>query len=169
MNIFSQPPAACSGAPLPPLRGPPPPPSVGVGKFMEEKGTAPLHPLPTPVQGWVASAASRKGSAVKQQVEMKLYAVVPPPKAAIHNPQSRSGCQTSEPSGPTGRSNLRTFFLLLALRASPPLVLTHHLSSRRRGDNKMGREPFEPFGPCRLPLRGNNKTEGAPLLFCCAL
>ena len=35
---------------------PPTPPSAGVGKFMEEKGTASLHPLPTPFQGWVASA-----------------------------------------------------------------------------------------------------------------
>ena len=39
------------------LRRPPPstttwsPPSAGVGKFMEEKGTASLHPLPTPVSG----------------------------------------------------------------------------------------------------------------------
>ena len=29
----------------------PPPPSAGVGKFMEEKGTASLHPLPTPDLG----------------------------------------------------------------------------------------------------------------------
>ena len=43
--------AACGGLPIPPLRGPPPPPSAGVGKFMEEKGTASLHPLPTPVSG----------------------------------------------------------------------------------------------------------------------
>ena len=43
-------PAACGGLPLPPLRGPPPP-STGVGKFMEEKGTASLHPLPTPETG----------------------------------------------------------------------------------------------------------------------
>ena len=43
--------AACGGLPLPPLRGPPPPPRVRGGKFMEEKGTASLHPLPTPVSG----------------------------------------------------------------------------------------------------------------------
>ena len=44
--------AACGGLPLPPLRGPPPPPPrVRGGKFMEEKGTASLHPLPTPVSG----------------------------------------------------------------------------------------------------------------------
>ena len=48
-------PAACSGAPFHHYVVPPPP-SAGVGKFMEEKGTAPQHPLPTPVQGWVASA-----------------------------------------------------------------------------------------------------------------
>ena len=55
-------PAACGGAPFHHYVVPPPP-SAGVGKFMEEKGTAPLHSLPTPVQGWVASGASRKGSA----------------------------------------------------------------------------------------------------------
>ena len=50
MNIFSQswPPAAAS-----PFHHyvVPHPPSAGVGKFMEEKGTASLHPLPTPVSG----------------------------------------------------------------------------------------------------------------------
>ena len=67
--LFS--PAACSGLPLPPLRGPPPP-SARVGKFRVEaqspllanseqhvyggKSHPALHPLPTPVQGWVASA-----------------------------------------------------------------------------------------------------------------
>ena len=47
LNIFLQ--------PRPPAAAPPsttdvvpPPPSAGVGKFMEEKGTAPLHSLPTP-------------------------------------------------------------------------------------------------------------------------
>ena len=55
MNILSQ--------PRPPAAASPfhhyvvhPPPSTGVGKFMEEKGTASLHPLPPLFQGWVASA-----------------------------------------------------------------------------------------------------------------
>ena len=39
-------PAACGGTPFH-YYVVPPPPSAGVGKFMEEKGTAPLHSLPT--------------------------------------------------------------------------------------------------------------------------
>ena len=51
MNIFSQswPPAAAS--PFHHYVVPHPPRVRGVGKFMEEKGTASLHPLPTPVSG----------------------------------------------------------------------------------------------------------------------
>ncbi|WP_307973523.1 hypothetical protein, partial [uncultured Dialister sp.] len=56
-------------------------------------------------KGWVASAASRKGLAVRQQVEMKLHAVVPPPKAAykIHYPKGNPHPSAEEPP-----SNLRT-------------------------------------------------------------
>ena len=42
--------AACGGLP-PSTTTWSPPPSAGVGKFMEEKGTASLHPLTTPVSG----------------------------------------------------------------------------------------------------------------------
>ena len=52
-------PAACGGAPST-TDVVPPPPSAGVGKFMEEKGTAPLHSLPTPA-GQVARELDSQG------------------------------------------------------------------------------------------------------------
>ena len=60
-------PAACGGLPLPPLRGPPPPYS-GVGKFMEEKGTASLHPLPTPVSGVGGERSEPEGVSCLRQL-----------------------------------------------------------------------------------------------------
>jgi hypothetical protein len=41
----------------------PPPPSAGVGKFMEEKKLRHYIPCPPLFKGWVASTASRKGLA----------------------------------------------------------------------------------------------------------
>ncbi len=57
------------------LRRPPPstttwspPPSAGVGKFMEEKGTASLHPLPTPVSGVGGERSEPEGVSCLRQL-----------------------------------------------------------------------------------------------------
>ena len=46
----------------------PPPPSAGVGKFMEEKGTASLHPLPTPVSGVGGERSEPEGVSCLRQL-----------------------------------------------------------------------------------------------------
>ena len=49
----------------------PPPPSAGVGKFMEEKGTASLHPLPTPVSGVGGERSEPEGVSCLRQLKSK--------------------------------------------------------------------------------------------------
>lgn len=60
-------PAACGGLPLPPLRGPPTP-EYGGGQVMEEKGTASLHPLPTPVSGVGGERSEPEGVSCLRQL-----------------------------------------------------------------------------------------------------
>ena len=49
--------------PLPPPRGPPPPRQAVGGKIKEKRPLRHYAYLPTPVWGWVASGARRKGAA----------------------------------------------------------------------------------------------------------
>ena len=60
-------PAACGGSPFHHYVVPPPP-SAGVGKFMEEKGTASLHPLPTPVSGVGGERSKPEGVSCLRQL-----------------------------------------------------------------------------------------------------
>ena len=60
-------PAACGGSPFHHYVVPPPP-SAGVGKFMEKKGTASLHPLPTPVSGVGGERSEPEGVSCLRQL-----------------------------------------------------------------------------------------------------
>ena len=61
-------PAACGGLPPSTTTWSPHPRVRGVGKFMEEKGTASLHPLPTPVSGVGGERSEPEGVSCLRQL-----------------------------------------------------------------------------------------------------
>ena len=93
-----------------PLRGVPP-----QGKTGDGGGEPMRHMIFIPLYWPPLAAGATKGALWARESVPHSFHKKTAPKGPHQNLQRRSRCQTSEPSGPQGRSNLRTFSARRAL------------------------------------------------------